>query len=139
MHDPLRLLLDACLELRQTALVDGELGLELGDERRERADVAAERVDPLAGGQDLGGEDALLLLGGLDVRPQAGDPPIQFRLPIGSGLAERRGNAQDDERAEKRCGEADAPTDNHRNEFRRECRAPCASPPGVFGLERPLL
>ena len=108
----------------------GELGLELGDQRRERPDVAAERLDPLARGLDLRGERSLFPLGRVDLLAEAGDLPVEVRLSVGRGLSERRGDGQ--RRGERRgalrvdrCGERQPP-----ERFRRECRRPCASPPG---------
>ena len=100
---PRGLVLDALHEPLEPVAMDGEVGLELRDHGRERADVAAERVDPLAGGLDLGREHALLPLGGLDLVAQAGDLPVELGLPVGGRLAQRRGHGQRNERPEKAC------------------------------------
>ena len=94
---------DALHEPLEPVAMDGEVGLELRDHGRERADVAAERVDPLAGGLDLGGEHALLLLRRLDLVAQAGDLPVELGLPVGGRLSERRGHGQRNEHPEKAC------------------------------------
>ena len=80
-----------------------EVGLEVGDEGRELADVAAERVDPLGRSLDVGGEHSLLPLCRVDLVAKPRDPPVQVRLPVGGGLAQGGGHAQHDEDAEKRC------------------------------------
>ena len=99
--DPAGLVLHALLEPVELVAMDGEVGLELGDHGRERADVAAEGVDPLAGSLDLGGEDAFLPLGVLDLLAEAGDLPVELGLPVGGRLGQRGRHGQRNEHPEE--------------------------------------
>jgi hypothetical protein len=98
----LRLLLEAGLEAGELRPHLRQVGLELRDEGRERADVARERLDPLARGLDLRGEDALLGLRRSDVLAEPRDLLIDLGLPVEDALAERRGHAQGEDRADER-------------------------------------
>ena len=131
VDDPRGLVLDLLLQLLEAASVRVELGLEVVDERGERADVAAESVDPLIRGLDVRGERTLLAFRVVDVLAKAGDPAIEIRLPVGRRLSECRWDRQREKRGKKRCDEADAASVNHRNDFGKNAGLPALPTGGL--------